>query len=92
MKFYEIAEEEKLPMFQRHDIKAIKINEFRAPKSGEWYISGAIPEAYRAYTDYNEESKYQIAKLVRTKTITETIYVEDLRNVLTARNMRSQSK
>lgn len=25
--------------------------EFRAPRKGEWYLSGAIPEAYRAPND-----------------------------------------
>jgi len=78
MKFYEIAEEEKLPMFQRHNIKAIKINEFRAPKAGEWYISGAIPEAYIAHSNYDPKDKYAIAKLVKTRTQTVTILDGDL--------------
>jgi hypothetical protein len=78
MKFYEIAEEEKLPMFQRHSIKAIKINEFRAPKAGEWYISGAIPEAYVAHSDYDPKNKYAIVKLVKTKKVITTMYEGDL--------------
>jgi len=82
MTFFNVAEMIPWPngkrIYDPHNIKAVMIGEFRSPKQNEWYISGAIPEAYRAYTDYNEESKYQIAKLVRTKTITETIYVEDL--------------
>jgi len=78
MKFYEIAEGEKLPMFQRHNIKAIKINEFRAPKSGEWYISGAIPEAYIAHSNYDPKNKYAIVKLVKTKKVITTMYEGDL--------------
>lgn len=28
---------------------------FRAPKKGEHFVSGAIPEAYRAYNDLTQE-------------------------------------
>lgn len=54
------------------NIKAIKTGEFREPKKGEWYLSGAIVEAYRAPNDYPKNSKYHIAKLVLTETVTKT--------------------
>lgn len=38
--------------------------EFRAPKAGEWYISGAIIEGYRAGFDFQEGNRYNIARLV----------------------------
>jgi hypothetical protein len=44
-------------------IVAIRTGEFRPPKKGEWYLSGAIPEAYRAYS--NLGNKFHIVKLVK---------------------------
>ena len=41
---------------------AKKSNKFLPPRKDEWYISGAIPEAYRATNDLSDE--YDIAKLV----------------------------
>lgn len=35
-----------------------KIGEFRTPKNGEWYLSGALPHAYMARADLN--TKYHI--------------------------------
>jgi hypothetical protein len=46
--------------------------EFRPPKAGEWYISGAIPEAYKALMDFT--SSFQIAKeVIVTKKVIETV-------------------
>lgn len=42
--------------------KAIRTGEFRQPKKGEYYLSGAIIEAYRADNDLL--SKYYIAMVV----------------------------
>lgn len=42
----------------------------RCPKQGEWYLSGAIIEAYRAPNDLS--TPYPIALLVRTKKETKT--------------------
>jgi len=56
------------------NIGAIKSGEYRSPKKGEWYISGAIPSAYRAPNDLS--SKYIIGKLVKFKT---TILTEVVR-------------
>lgn len=38
--------------------------EYREPKRGEYFISGAIPEVYKAPNDLTE--KYRIAKPIRT--------------------------
>lgn len=78
-KFYQLAE--RIPYPQRaafglapatptQNILAILTGEFRTPKAGEWFISGAIPEAYYAQNDLT--TAYQIAKLVRTRTVTMT--------------------
>ncbi len=39
--------------------------EFRNPRKGEWYISGAIPEGYDARNDLS--TPYHIARLVRVE-------------------------
>ena len=49
---------------------AIFSGEKRPPQAGEWYISGAIPDAYRAPNDLT--SSYHIAKLVLVETVTTT--------------------
>jgi len=40
---------------------AVKTNEFRAPKKGEYYLSGAVPFAYKAPNDLS--TKYRIMKI-----------------------------
>ncbi len=52
----------------RKNIMAVYIGEKRCPKKNEWYLSGAIVEAYRAPNDLSTE--YMIAKLVLTETKT----------------------
>ena len=49
-------------------VRAKATGEFREPKAGEWYLSGAIVEAYRAPYDLTN-SQYYIAKLVRVKMV-----------------------
>jgi hypothetical protein len=39
--------------------------EKREPKKDEWYLSGAIPEAYQAFNDLSE--KYLILRMVNIK-------------------------
>lgn len=56
------------------NVHAIATGERRPPKKGEWYLSGAIVEAYRAPNDLS--TPFQIARLVKTKTITTTVIVE----------------
>lgn len=40
---------------------AVNIYEYREPKKGEWYLSGAVSQAYKAPNDFS--SKYWIAEL-----------------------------
>ena len=48
-------------------IRAVYTGEKRPPKQGEWYLSGAIVEAYRAPNDLS--TPYHIAKLVKIQPI-----------------------
>ena len=57
------------------NVHAKRTGEFRCPKKGEWYLSGAIIEAYHAPNDLTTE--YHIAVLVKTKTETKTTVTED---------------
>ena len=50
--------------------RAKPTGEKRPPKSGEWYLSGAIIEAYRAPNDLS--TPYLIARLVRVVVETTT--------------------
>lgn len=61
MKIYNLAHE----YYQVSSLRkfaAIRTGAFRAPRKGEWYLSGAIPEAYRAENDMSEA--YYILKLI----------------------------
>jgi hypothetical protein len=42
--------------------KAVWSGEMRPPRAGEWYLSGAVIEAYQAKGDMN--TPYPIARLV----------------------------
>ena len=44
-------------------IKAVATGENRPPMAGEWFLSGAIVEAYRARADLS--TVYPIARLVK---------------------------
>lgn len=46
----------------KHDLRGLMTGEFRAPKRGEWYLSGAIPECYRA--PGNLTTAYHIMRIV----------------------------
>jgi hypothetical protein len=50
----------------KNNCRVIKLNEFRKPQKGEWYLSGAIVKGYKAME--NLSSEYHICKLVRVKT------------------------
>ena len=56
------------------NVMAVNSREFRCPKKGELYLSGAIPGAYKAPNDLNHE--YWIATLVRVKVLTEYVLEE----------------
>ena len=49
------------------DISAVRTSSRREPKKGEWYLSGAIPTAYKAPNDLSTE--YVIAKLVKVESV-----------------------
>jgi len=73
-KWYEILKEKgiRIPVHRySQKIKAIKTREFRKPKKGEFYLSGAIPEASVAPNDLN--NKFWIADLVLVQKVDEII-------------------
>lgn len=59
------------PVNPNSPVRAIKTGEFRNPKKGEWYLSGAIPEAYKAPNDLS--SPYHILKLCKIKRVSTEI-------------------
>lgn len=58
----------------RHQCRAEYTGELRPPKAGEWYLSGAVIEGYRAPNDLTQS--YHIASLVRVRTETAVTTVE----------------
>ena len=60
---------------QRHDIRAVLTGQRGHPRSGEWYLSGAIPEAYRAPNALTTD--YHLLRLVRVKERTVTTIISD---------------
>lgn len=60
-----------LPM-PNQTVKAILTGEKRPPKQGEWYLSGAIPAAYRAYSDFSESMSFHLCRVVRVETVETT--------------------
>jgi hypothetical protein len=46
-------------------VEAVLTGVFRQPVEGEWYLSGAIPEAYRWNSPEPCSTTYHIVKLVR---------------------------
>ena len=59
-----------------HDIRAKATGEFRAPMAGEWFLSGAVVQAYRAAHDFTPNDRFHIARLVRVKVQTITVVTE----------------
>ncbi len=55
-------------------IGAVNTGEFRRPKKGEWFLSGAVGEAYRAPNDVSKD--YYIGKLVKFKKVTTMVIVK----------------
>lgn len=58
------------------NLRARATGEKRPPKKGEWYLSGAIVEAYKAPNDLT--TAYYIAKIVRIETVTQEVVIEVL--------------
>lgn len=61
------------PLEGRINYHARATGEFRPPRKGEWYLSGAIVEAYQARADLT--TSFHIAKVVKTKTVTTIVEV-----------------
>ena len=59
-------------------IMARRIGEFRSPKAGEYYLSGAVPLAWRAPNDFTVA--YHICELVQTKRVETEHVIEVLDN------------
>lgn len=80
MKFYPLADRPAgiLPGDIRN-LRAAPTGEFRAPKAGEWYLSGAVVEAYRAATDLF--TPYHIAQVAWVKVETRTLFTRWLQEV-----------
>jgi hypothetical protein len=53
---------------------AVATPEFRAPRKGEWYLSGAKVAAYKALNDLN--TPFRIAKLMRM--VSKTVSLVDV--------------
>lgn len=60
-------------------LRAVKTGEFRPPRRGEWFLSGAIVEAYHAANDLT--TPYHIARLVEVETVTTERVVRELHPV-----------
>lgn len=50
-------------------VMAIRTGEYRAPKAGEWYLSGAKPSAWKAPNDFIDNMKFHIMRLVKVETV-----------------------
>jgi hypothetical protein len=59
--YYPIAAEENYHI--RREFHAVWTGEIRPPRKGEWFLSGAIVEAYKAHSDLNQS--LHIAQLMR---------------------------
>jgi hypothetical protein len=49
--------------------RAVRTGAFRAPKKGEWYLSGAKPLAYRAPNDLSTEFRIMALVAVEKRTV-----------------------
>lgn len=54
--------------------RAKPTGEYRPPKADEWYLSGAIVEAYRAPNDLSPP--YFIARIVRAKQVSTWVEID----------------
>jgi hypothetical protein len=55
-------------------VQGIMTGEYRNPRAGEWYLSGAIPEVYLAKVDLS--TPFHICQLVLTKTESVTTIIQ----------------
>ena len=74
-KFYPIASSNSLARpVRKSDWRVKPTGEFRPPRAGEWFLSGATIEGYSTYVDLATPA--HIGRLVRVKTITTVVEVE----------------
>lgn len=52
---------------EKLSIMAVWTGERRSPKAGEWYLSGAPVEAWKAPHDFLDSMVYDIARLVKVE-------------------------
>jgi len=57
-------------MFQKHYF--YEVVEYRRPKKGEWYLSGAIPKGYQAPNDLSQE--YLVINL-KEEAVQKTVWI-----------------
>jgi hypothetical protein len=50
--------------------RCVRTDEFRAPKAGEWYLSGAFPVGYRAPNDLSTEFRIMRLVVIDKRTVT----------------------
>lgn len=67
------------PAEDKINLRAMYTGEKRKPQINEWFLSGAIVEAYRA--SHNMAISYPIAVIVRVEVVTVTKIVEILKGV-----------
>lgn len=53
-KFYSVAMDERSATRQDRKARYVRTGEFRPPRAGEWYLSGAHPEAWKAPNDLGQ--------------------------------------
>lgn len=56
-----------VPIYAQSSYRGKLTGEFRPPKKGEWYLSGAIPTAYLASNDLT--TSFNILKIVKVKRV-----------------------
>lgn len=59
---------------RRGQYRVAPTGEFRPPKAGEWYISGAIPEGY--FTRNGLTQAHHIGRLTRVRVVTTEVEIE----------------
>ena len=65
---FPVADMAALPTtFPRRTWRCQWTGERRSPKAGEWFLSGAVVEGYRAHADL--ETPYHIARLVEVERV-----------------------
>lgn len=70
MKLYPVADRVPgLPLAHPFQYRAVLTGEKRVPRAGEWYLSGAIPAAYRMPTD-GSSIVFAICRIVVAESVT----------------------